>query len=138
MSDYNPQPENNPNQQPGYDPNPQPGYDPNPQPGYNPNQQPGYDPYQQYSQQQYHGPVSWPHMKIGEWIIIKLLLLIPIANVIFMFVWALGSNVNPSKKSFFQAELIWSLIWCVISIVLLILMGGLIFTVFSDTLNQLI
>lgn len=47
-------------------------------------------------------------MKIKDWLVTFLLLLIPIANIVLVFVWAFGSNVNKSKKTFFQAQLIFS------------------------------
>lgn len=45
-------------------------------------------------------------MTLKDWIITFLLMLIPIANIVLMFVWAFGSNVNKSKKTYFQATLI--------------------------------
>ena len=38
-------------------------------------------------------------MSLQDWIYTYLLLLIPIANVVLMFVWAFGSDVNKSKKT---------------------------------------
>ena len=46
------------------------------------------------------------HMTVGKWIGTFLLMLIPIVNIVLMFVWAFGSNVNRSKKTYFQAQLI--------------------------------
>ena len=40
-------------------------------------------------------------MTIKDWIITNLLMLIPIANIVLVFVWAFGSNVNKSKKQKF-------------------------------------
>lgn len=45
-------------------------------------------------------------MLLKDWILTYLLLLIPIANIVLMFIWAFGKNVNQSKKTFFQAQLI--------------------------------
>jgi len=103
------------NSEPQYQPQyqyapPQPQYQPPeyapPQPQYQPPQQPGY------------GAGQWPPMTIGSWIVTMLLLMIPIANIILVFVWAFGSNVNPSKKSYFQAYLIFAIIGIVASILL--------------------
>ena len=57
-------------------------------------------------------------MTIGNWFVTYLLLLIPIANIILVFVWAFGGNVNPSKKSFFRFQLIVALITTGISIII--------------------
>jgi len=45
-------------------------------------------------------------MSVGDWVKTLLLLMIPLANIILMFVWAFGENVNISKKNFFKAQLI--------------------------------
>ena len=134
MNDNIIQPGNNPNQQYSqsqqYDPNQQ--YSPNQQyntiqPHPQPSQPPPYQPQQQY-------PVvpQKPHMKVGEWLVTKLLLLIPFVGIVMIFIWAFGSNVNPSKKSYFQAELIWAAIGIVIATVTAILVGNIIVNWFSD------
>ncbi|MGK7912431.1 MAG: hypothetical protein AB4050_13275 [Synechococcus sp.] len=43
---------------------------------------------------------------VGEWLITYLIMLIPIVGLIMVFVWAFGSDTKPSKKSFFQAQLV--------------------------------
>jgi len=102
--------------------------DPNyPQQEQNPQQQ-----YQQppYPQPQYpqHEPVQWPHMTLGNWVVTMLLLLIPIANIVLMFIWAFGSNTNPSKKTYFQA----TLIFAAIGLVLTILSWGALIAMFAS------
>ena len=56
-------------------------------------------------------------MQLKDWLITFLLMLIPIANIVLMFIWAFGSNVNKSKKTYFQATLIMAgvlfLLWIV-------------------------
>jgi len=56
-------------------------------------------------------------MLLKDWILTFLLLLIPIANIVLMFVWAFGSDVNRSKKTFFQAYLIVFAVMIVIYII---------------------
>ena len=47
------------------------------------------------------------HMTLGDWIITFLILFfVPCVNVVMLFVWAFGTDVNPSKKTFCQALLI--------------------------------
>lgn len=74
------------------------------------------------------GPYQWPAMTLGNWIVTFLLMCIPIANIVLMFVWAFGSNVNPSKKTYFQAALIMMLV----AIVLMILLGGVIASIVAS------
>jgi len=93
------------------------------------NQQPGYNPNQPYPQQD--GGKQWPHMKLTDWLITYLMLLIPIANIVFIFMWALGSNVNPSKKSYFQLMLI----MVAIGILLGIVLGGAIVAMLVAMVN---
>jgi len=44
-------------------------------------------------------------------------MIIPIVNIVLVFVWAFGGNVNPSKKTYFQATLVWALIGIVVTII---------------------
>ncbi|MNI37742.1 hypothetical protein D3C73_918540 [compost metagenome] len=61
-----------------------------------------------------------PVITIKEWMITTLIMLIPIVNIVMMFVWAFGEG-NPTKKNYFKA----SLIWVGIVIVLYIILGAL-------------
>lgn len=45
-------------------------------------------------------------MTLGDWIKTYLLLMIPVVNIVLMFVWAFSSETNISKKNFFKAQLI--------------------------------
>ena len=93
---------------------------------YNANQHPIY-------QGQHTEANNWPHMTMGNWIVTLLLMLIPVANIVLMFVWAFSSNVNPSKKAFFKA----SLIMAAISIGLSILLGGILTSILVSLVNTL-
>ena len=70
-----------------------------------------------------NGDVNSQPMTFKDWILTDLLLLIPIANIVLMFVWAFGKNVNKSKKAFFQAQLI---ICAVVLVLYIIFFGALI------------
>lgn len=72
-------------------------------------------------------------MTLGGWIVTMLILLIPIANIIMPFIWAFGSDVNRSKKTFFQAMLLVN----VVVIILVIVFSSAIavfFASFSDSI----
>ena len=63
---------------------------------------------------------------VGEWLITFLILAIPIIGFIMVFVWAFGSDAKPSKKHFFQAQLV----------VFLIILGlGIVFSVLGALLG---
>jgi hypothetical protein len=63
-------------------------------------------------------------MRVGEWLVTFLIMAIPLVNIVMMFVWAFGSNVNESKKSYFRATLIMAAIVIAIYIVLFIIFGA--------------
>ena len=45
-------------------------------------------------------------VKISEWVLSLVLMMIPCVNIIMMFVWAFGSTEKKSKSNFFKAYLI--------------------------------
>jgi len=92
------------------------------------NQQSQYPP----PPQPYYGERQWPPMKVGEWLITRLLLIIPIANIVLTLIWAFGSDVNPSKKTYFQAELIIWAISIVLSVILSVLFAATLMALASN------
>jgi hypothetical protein len=109
-------------------------YNPN---NYNPysygtGQQQGNNPY--YPRRPYD-PNSEP-MELKDWIITFLLLMIPFANLILPFVWAFGENVNRSKKTFFQAYLIFMLISFIMTVIIVILCIS-VFASIGNTFSEL-
>lgn len=70
--------------------------------------QPGQSSIQSQLQYQYQPPkeeLEEP-MTMGEWLITMLIMMIPCANIIMMFVWAFSSTEKKSKSNFFKAYLI--------------------------------
>ena len=45
-------------------------------------------------------------MSVKDWIGTLLLLIIPLANIVLLFLWAFGEDVKQSKKNFCRAYLI--------------------------------
>lgn len=88
----------------------------------------GYaDQYQQpvqptYSYQQPQQVLEEP-MSLGEWMITFLIMLIPCANIIMMFVWAFGNTEKKSKANYFKAMLIWMGILLALYLVLFLVLG---------------
>jgi len=77
---------------------------------------------------QYQGDQT---VTVGEWFVTWLIMLIPIANIVMMFVWAFGSGTKPSKANFFKFALILLAISIVLGI-LLSIAGVLTFNAFGD------
>ncbi|MCB2340123.1 hypothetical protein [Clostridium estertheticum] len=80
-----------------------------------------------------NGDINNQPMTFKDWILTDLLLLIPIANLVLMFVWAFGKDVNKSKKAFFQAQLI----MCAIGLVIyIIFFATIIASIIASTMNR--
>ena len=47
-----------------------------------------------------------PVMSVKDWIIATLIMIIPIVNLVMLFVWAFGDNANPNKANWAKASLI--------------------------------
>lgn len=67
---------------------------------------------------QQHQEVS-PVISVKEWMIMTLIMIIPIVNIVMMFVWAFGEG-NPTKKNYYKAALIWAAIVIVIYIIIFV------------------
>jgi hypothetical protein len=93
-------------------------------------QKPETPEHNQPKEQQYQQQVKSPEVElekpvgVGEWMLTTLVMMIPLVNIIMMFVWAFSSKTKKSKSNYFKATLIWMLIWigviAVISIALVI------------------
>ncbi|MEI4771581.1 hypothetical protein WAX74_18305 [Psychrobacillus sp. FJAT-51614] len=74
-------------------------------------------------------PKTATDMSVGEWIITMLIMIIPIVNLVMLFIWGFG-NPDP-RRNYARA----SLIWMAISIGLIIIFYGVIFA-FIFSLNS--
>ena len=63
-------------------------------------------------------------MTLGNWIVTMILLAIPVVNLVLLFVWGFGTNVNKSKKTYCQATLIFAAIVIVLTIVISLAFAG--------------
>lgn len=82
--------------------------------------QPGgrsYPAYQQYVQHG-DGSDSPETVGMGEWLLANLLMLVPVVNIILLFIWSFGSGYKPSKKNWARAQLIMMAVSAVIFIFL--------------------
>jgi len=55
-------------------------------------------------------------MTFGDWVVTLLLLMIPVVNLVLLFVWAFSSETNLNKKNFAKAQLIFMAVGIVLSI----------------------
>jgi len=113
-----PQPQYNPYQQPNPYNQQTPYQQPNPyNQQYNPYQQPNpytqYNPYQQAPQPQ--ADKSKDVVSFGEWFWTFLLMLLPVVNLVCMFVFAFGSK-KENKRNCFKALLVFALICFVLAL----------------------
>ena len=53
-----------------------------------------------------------------DWVLTYLIMIIPLVNIIMLFVWAFSSTENPNKANWAKARLIWMAIGLVIFAVL--------------------
>ncbi len=86
--------------------------------------------------QGYQAPPSQPTnqyepMTLGQWMITMLIMCIPVVGLIMLFVWAFSGNVNPSKKTYAQAALIWSVIITILSFALSTVIFSMLATLLS-------
>ena len=65
-----------------------------------------------------------PVVSISEWLVTSLIMMIPLVNLIMMFVWAFSSNTNPNKANYFKVALILFAIVMAIYLVLAVVIFG--------------
>lgn len=106
-------------------------------------QQPYQQPYQNFQQQPYQQPyqqnVYQPEndleepVSFGDWMVTLLIILfVPCVNLIMLCVWAFGSNTKKSKANFAKAALVWTLIYVVVCIVMVVVFGAAFATMFNS------
>lgn len=65
-----------------------------------------------------------PVMTVKDWLIMFLISMIPLVGIVMVFVWAFGANENPNKKNYARASLIFTAIFLVLYIILLVMFFG--------------
>lgn len=69
-------------------------------------------------------------MTVGDWLITTLILIIPIVNIVMLFIWGFG-NPDP-RRNYARA----SLIWIAICIVLMLIFYGVVFAFIFNSFNS--
>jgi hypothetical protein len=63
---------------------------------------------------------------LGDWMLTFLIAIIPIVNIVMLFVWGFSSSTHPSKATWAKAALIWIGIFIVFYIVVIVaIIGGM-------------
>ena len=63
-------------------------------------------------------------VKVGDWVITLLITAIPLIGFVMLFVWAFGSNTNPSKANWAKAAIIMYAIVIALYILFSVLFGA--------------
>lgn len=51
-----------------------------------------------------------PVMSVKDWLITSLIMIVPLVNIVMLFVWAFGDGTNPNKSNWAKAALLMSVI----------------------------
>lgn len=71
-----------------------------------------------------------PVIGLGDWVVTLIIMIIPLVNLIMLFVWAFGDGTNPSKANWAKASLILILISIVLSVILFGAIAGFVSRLF--------
>lgn len=63
-------------------------------------------------------------VSLGEWVILYLIMMVPLVNIIMLFVWGFGSGTKKSKANYCKASLIFMAIGFVLSLLLFSTIGA--------------
>ncbi|TQR17332.1 hypothetical protein FG384_18300 [Psychrobacillus vulpis] len=69
-------------------------------------------------------------MSVGDWLITMLILIIPIVNIVMLFVWGFG-NSDP-RRNYARASLIWMGICIIIGIIFYAIFFAIIVSSFNS------
>ncbi len=64
-------------------------------------------------------------VSVGDWMATSIIMIIPLVNLIMLFVWAFGNGTPASKANWAKAALIWMLIGIVIYAVIFAVAGSI-------------
>ncbi|MDU0202033.1 hypothetical protein ACYEXS_24435 [Paenibacillus sp. MAH-36] len=71
-------------------------------------------------------------MTVKNWLITSLILMIPIVNIVMLFIWAFGDSANKNKSNYAKASLLMALIFIVLYAIIAIAF----FSIFADILSK--
>jgi hypothetical protein len=65
-----------------------------------------------------------PVMSVKDWLITSLIMIIPLVNIVMLFVWAFGEGANPNKANWAKAALLMSVIAVAFYILIFAVVGA--------------
>ncbi|RZJ30681.1 MAG: hypothetical protein EOO48_04295 [Flavobacterium sp.] len=71
-------------------------------------------------QSQYAKPMS-----VKDWVVTLIITIIPLVGIIMLFVWAFGSNENPTRQNWAKAQLVLVAIAIVLVILFMMAFGAM-------------
>jgi hypothetical protein len=78
------------------------------------------------------GQEQAPVMSVKDWMLTLFLCMLPLVNLVLLFVWAFSDNTNPNKRNYARASLILS----AIVLGLYLLFAIVFFAVFGAAMNM--
>jgi len=69
---------------------------------------------------------------MGQYLIMFLIMCIPIAGIVMLFIWGFGNETGPNKKNFARAYLVMMAIAIGVGILISIVMGAIIASIMSS------
>ena len=79
----------------------------------------------------YVQPETEAPITVGEWMLTILLTCIPCVNIIMLLVWAFGNNTPKTKSNWAKAQLIWTVIFVVLTIIIYAVVGAAMISAFQ-------
>ena len=61
---------------------------------------------------------------VGDWVLTLFLTCIPIVGIVLLFVWAFGGNTQKSKANWAKAQLIWTAVGIIFTIIFYVSIGA--------------
>ena len=71
-------------------------------------------------------------ISVGDWMITLFIMIIPLINIIMLFVWAFGGGPKISKAKWAKAVLLWLLVKIVIIVIILVVFGDALLSGLSE------
>jgi hypothetical protein len=73
-------------------------------------------------------------MRVKDWVVTYLVMMIPCVGIVMMFVWAFGSSGNVNRKNYARAILILMGILIAVYIVIFVIIGATLGSLWYDTI----
>ncbi len=72
-----------------------------------------------------------PVVSVMDWVFTMLIMIIPLVNLVMLFVWAFGTAANPNKANWAKATLLFILISIILTVLFFIAFAGIFWAIFQ-------